>query len=108
MALSRDLVGASTPPLVLAILKRGPSYGYAIVKEVRDRSEGLLEWTEGMLYPVLHRLERDGLIHGFDQLADNGRTRRYYELTRAGRKELERQRSDWKAINAVLASAWEA
>ena len=61
----RELVAASSKPLALSILARGDSYGYEIIQEVRSRSEGQLTWTDGMLYPVLHRLEKDGLITSF-------------------------------------------
>ena len=56
---SKDLVAASSTPIVLAILARGESYGYEILQEVRAVSGGELEWTDGMLYPLLHRLERE-------------------------------------------------
>jgi PadR family transcriptional regulator, regulatory protein PadR len=58
MSINKDLVAASSTPLVLAILAEGDSYGYAILQRVRELSGGELEWTDGMLYPVLHRLER--------------------------------------------------
>ena len=62
MDLSKDLVAASATPLVLAILADGDSYGYAIIKRVTELSGGHLQWTDGMLYPVLHRLERQGHV----------------------------------------------
>jgi DNA-binding PadR family transcriptional regulator len=62
MDLGKDLVAASATPLVLAILAEGDSYGYAIIKRVTELSGGHLQWTDGMLYPVLHRLERQGLV----------------------------------------------
>jgi PadR family transcriptional regulator, regulatory protein PadR len=62
MDLGKDLVAASATPLVLAILAEGESYGYAIIKRVSELSGGHLRWTDGMLYPVLHRLERNGLV----------------------------------------------
>ena len=57
MELYKDLVAASATPLVLSILKEGDSYGYAIIKRVKELSEREMNWTDGMLYPVLHRLE---------------------------------------------------
>ena len=60
MSINKDLVAASSTPLVLAILAEGDSYGYAILQRVRVLSDGDISWTDGMLYPVLHRLERDG------------------------------------------------
>ena len=64
MDINKDLVAATATPLVLAILAEGDSYGYAILKRVSDLSGGELQWTDGMLYPVLHRLERQGHIKG--------------------------------------------
>ena len=60
--LTKDLVAASSKPLLLSILAGGESYGYEIIQKVRELSGGRIEWSDGMLYPVLHRLERDGLI----------------------------------------------
>ncbi len=62
MAIYKDLVAASATPLILSILAEGESYGYAISKRVRELSAGQMQWTDGMLYPVLHRLEKQKLI----------------------------------------------
>ena len=62
MHIDKDLVAASATPLVLALLAEGESYGYAILKRVRALSGGDLEWTDGMLYPLLHRLRRLGYV----------------------------------------------
>jgi len=102
----KDLVAASATPLVLAILNKGPSYGYAIIQAVRDLSGGALEWSEGMLYPVLHRLEDQGLIESFDQRGDTGRQRRYYRLSADGKRALATERQKWSVVNAALEKAW--
>src|SRR5512144_2237757 len=78
MDMSKDLVAASATPLVLAILAEGDSYGYAIIKRVAELSGGHLQWTDGMLYPVLHRLERNGLVSAKWSASENGRRRKYY------------------------------
>jgi PadR family transcriptional regulator PadR len=106
VTVSKDLVGASAVPLVLSILRREPSYGYAIAREVRERSNGVLEWSEGMLYPVLHRMEREGWIAASVEKVEGGRPRRYYRLTRSGLKELDRQRRQWTDVHAVLVACW--
>ena len=62
MELAKDLIGASAAPLILSILKEGESYGYALIQRVHELSKGEIEWTDGMLYPVLHRLAEQGLI----------------------------------------------
>lgn len=103
--ISKDLVAASATPLVLAILRKGPSYGYAIIQEVRELSGGELEWSEGMLYPVLHRMEDQALITSYEERGDNGRKRKYYELATAGRRALTAERKQWAVVNATLAKA---
>ena len=84
MNISKDLVAASAAPLVLAILGEEESYGYAIRKRVSELSGGELEWTDGMLYPVLHRLERNGYIEAQWGTSEAGRRRKYYRLTKPG------------------------
>jgi len=103
---AKDLVAASATPLVLAILKKGDSYGYAIIQEVRALSGGQLEWSEGMLYPVLHRMEDEGLIESFEQRGDNGRMRKYYRLRADGKRALADERRQWDAVHAALTKAW--
>lgn len=102
MDIGKDLVAASATPLVLAILAEGESYGYAIIKRVGELSGGELQWTDGMLYPVLHRLERDNLVKASWGESDTGRRRKYYQLTKAGAEELERQKQQWQVINKAL------
>jgi PadR family transcriptional regulator, regulatory protein PadR len=102
----KELVAASATPLVLSILARGDSYGYAIIQRVHELSDGHLEWTDGMLYPILHRLEEQRLVESYWQETDTGRKRKYYRLREAGRRVLGEQRAQWTAVNAALALAW--
>ena len=106
MNLSKDLVAASAVPLLLGILSEGQSYGYAIARRVRELSGDEIQWSEGMLYPVLHRLEEQGHIESFWQDSETGRRRRYYRVTRLGRAELERQREQWELVRKTLDRAW--
>jgi len=106
MDLGKDLVAASATPLVLAILAEGDSYGYAIIKRVAQMSGGHLQWTDGMLYPVLHRLERQGYVASRWAASDNGRKRKYYRITRAGRSQLAAQRRQWNAVDDTLRGFW--
>ncbi len=108
MSISKDLVAASSTPLVLAILAEGDSYGYAILKRVRELSGGELNWTDGMLYPVLHRLERSGLIVARWDQAESGRRRKYYRVTEAGRGQLAEERRQWRAVDEALEKIWMA
>lgn len=102
----KDLVAASSTSLILSILAQGESYGYAIIQRVRELSDEELEWTDGMLYPILHRLERQGLIASEWRTADTGRRRKYYRLQRAGREVLERERQEWMTVHGALTKLW--
>src|SRR5690242_2773431 len=106
MDLGKDLVAASATPLVLAILAEGDSYGYAIIKRVAELSGGHLQWTDGMLYPVLHRLERQELVSSKWSASESGRRRKYYRITKEGRAELAAQRQQWQAVDNTLRGVW--
>ena len=102
MSLPKDFVAASATPLILSILNRGDSYGYAIIHDVRELSGGEMEWADGMLYPILHRLEKRNLIESYWGTADTGRKRKYYRLKREGQKELDMQRKNWQDLYGML------
>ena len=102
MSIGKDLVAASATPLVLAILSEGESYGYAIIKRVEELSGGELQWTDGMLYPVLHRLERAGYLESTWGKSESGRRRKYYRLTEGGEAELADQRRQWQVVDSTL------
>jgi PadR family transcriptional regulator, regulatory protein PadR len=106
MSINKDLVAASSTPLVLAILVEEDSYGYAILQRVRELSGGALEWTDGMLYPVLHRLERSGLVESRWEKSESGRRRKYYRVTNAGRKQLADERRQWRTVDEALRKIW--
>ena len=106
MEFNKDLIAASSSPIVLAILAEGDSYGYAILKRVRELSGGRMEWTDGMLYPVLHRLERLGHIKARWEVAESGRRRKYYRITPAGRDQLGKDRRQWQAVDDTLKGLW--
>ena len=99
----KELVAASAEPLVLSLLSKGESYGYAIIQEVKARSEGRLNWTDGMLYPVLHRMERRGLIKARWGESDTGRKRKYYSLKKDGKLAMQKHHEHWTLIDGVLA-----
>ena len=106
MNIQKDLVAASATPLVLAILSEGESYGYAIIKRVAELSRGELQWTDGMVYPLLHRLERSGFVKAVWGESETGRRRKYYRLTSAGATHLARQRREWQVIELALSGIW--
>jgi PadR family transcriptional regulator, regulatory protein PadR len=104
--IDKDLVAASATPLVLAILADGESYGYAILKKVNELSAGEMRWTDGMLYPLLHRLERLGYIRASWRVAPSGRRRKHYSITRAGSEQLADRRRQWDVVTDALNRVW--
>jgi len=107
MEINKDLMAASSTPIVLAILAEGDSYGYAILKRVRELSGGRIEWTDGMLYPVLHRLERLAHVEARWEVAESGRRRKYYRITSLGRTQLAEEHKQWQAVDATLKGVWQ-
>src|SRR5258705_13932883 len=100
--LRKELVAASAEPLILSLLAKGESYGYAIIQEIKVRSQDQMQWTDGMLYPVLHRMENKGWIKSRWQEAENGRKRKYYSLKKDGKSALERHHEQWTIVHSVL------
>ncbi len=98
----KELVAASAEPVILSLLAKGESYGYAIIQEVTARSEGELQWTDGMLYPVLHRMESRGLIKSRWGESETGRKRKYYSLKKDGKAAMTRHYQQWSLVNSVL------
>ena len=103
----KELVAASAEPLILSLLEKGESYGYAIIQEIKARSNGHLQWTDGMLYPVLHRMEDKGWIKSRWDEGENGRKRKYYSLKQDGKKAHKKHREQWLKVHSVLAGLWE-
>jgi DNA-binding PadR family transcriptional regulator len=106
MKISKDLNAASASAIVLGILQTGESYGYAIVQKVRELSVGEVEWTDGMLYPILHRLEADGLITARWGESETGRKRKYYRLTPQALPVMEDDRRQWQTVDAIFNRLW--
>lgn len=106
--ISRELKAASSKPMILAILSRGDSYGYQILQDILELSGGHWEWSEAMLYPVLHRLNSEGLIQSRWEIQDNGRRRKYYALTNTGKEALAVERNHWVLVHNALSSLWGA
>jgi PadR family transcriptional regulator PadR len=104
--MSKELVAASSRPMVLSILAGGESYGYEILQRVTLLSEGRVQWSDGMLYPVLRRLEKEGLIRGDWRTMDSGRRRKYYRLSGKGKRQLETDRAGWLAMFDALSLTW--
>ena len=105
--ITKVLVAASSKPLILSILKQGENYGYQIIQTINEVSGGEMNWSDGMLYPVLHRLEKDGMIISEWKLSDNGRMRKYYHITERGHEELKTEKQQWLFVHKTLLKLWE-
>ena len=103
---SKGLVAASSKPVILTILAGGEMYGYQIIQRVLELSGGTLEWSEGLLYPLLHRLEDESFVRSQWKKSENGRLRKYYRLTESGKRELEKERREWMKVHGVLVRLW--
>jgi PadR family transcriptional regulator PadR len=104
--LAKELVAASTEPLILSLLSQGESYGYALIQEVKRLSGEKIEWTDGMLYPVLHRMEANRWIKARWVEIENGRKRKYYAIKKDGQRALKEKREQWSLISSVLNGLW--
>ena len=104
--LTKELVAASTEPLILSLLSHGESYGYELIQEVKRLSGEKIEWTDGMLYPVLHRMEKNGWIKSRWVEVKSGRKRKYYSIKKDGQAALKEKREQWTLLNGVLSGLW--
>ncbi|NNF36312.1 MAG: PadR family transcriptional regulator [Saprospiraceae bacterium] len=104
--ISKNLSAATTKAIILGILKHRKNYGYLILRNIKEISGGRIEWSDGMLYPVLHRLENDGFIRSEWKMSEESRPRKYYMITNAGRRELINEKEQWRQINSVLLKIW--
>lgn len=103
---SNTLVAASSKPIILSLLLAGESYGYEILQRVRTVTGGKMEWSSAMLYPVLRRMEREGLIRSEWKLSEKNRMRKYYRLTELGHQELEIEKDIWISLQEALRRLW--
>jgi DNA-binding PadR family transcriptional regulator len=104
--ISKALVAASTKPIILSILLAGEDYGYHIIQRVKGISGGSLEWSDRMLYPVLRRMEDEGLLVSRWVMVEEGRMRRYYRITEKGHEELEKEKLQWQSVVHALSKLW--
>jgi PadR family transcriptional regulator, regulatory protein PadR len=105
--LAKELVAASTEPLILSLLAKGENYGYALIQDVKRLSGDKIEWTDGMLYPVLHRMEDNGWINSRWVQIENGRKRKYYSIRKDGVRALKDKREQWTLVSSVFSGLWE-
>lgn len=101
MPFDKGLLGGSTPLLLLSLLNEGDRYGYEIIRTLSARSEQAFAFQEGTLYPILHRMERAGWVRAYEKTAE-GRRRRYYAITDAGKKQLAAETAQWRAFSGAV------
>lgn len=104
--IDKELIGATTTSITLSILRQGDSYGYEIIQRVTELTSGKLEWTEAMLYQVLHRMEDSQLVRSYWQKSSSGRRRKYYSITEAGVAALEDKERQWRIIADLMRRLW--
>lgn len=109
MKIEKSLLSGSTPLLVLSLLKDGDKYGYEMIEELAKRSDDTFQLKEGTLYPLLHAMEKEGLVKSYTKQTPSGRERKYYQLTAAGGSRLEYKEKEWKLfsekVNAVIGAS---
>jgi len=89
------------PTLILEALVHEPTHGYRIAQSIKERSEGVLDFKEGTLYPALHKLETEGMVESYGSV-EKGRPRRYYRITKSGRRMLTKDREEWQALSRAV------
>lgn len=104
--MNQEFVKGTAVPLVLRVLTQGPQHGYGIIQAIREQSGGVIEFSEGTIYPLLHALEREGLLSSAWEVLPSGRRRKLYSLTGRGAERLTRLTADWRqfrsAVDAIL------
>lgn len=105
MALEKSLVSGSMTMLLLGLLNEKDMYGYEMIESLRCKSENVFELKAGTLYPLLHGMEEKNLLTSYEQEA-GGKVRRYYRITREGKRCLKQKKEDWdtyaKAVESVI------
>ncbi len=104
--LSKELIGASSIPIILTIISANETYGYDIIQRVKAASDNKMVWKDGTLYPVLHKLEKGGYIESYWKVGDSGRKRKYYRINEDGKKELDAKKENWIFMNNLLEKLW--
>lgn len=104
--LDKKLIAFNSSLLILQLISEKEQYGYQLIKELEIRSNDTFSLKEGTLYPILHSLESEGAIESFETQAETGRIRKYYRITKQGKKLLEKKKAEWNkyqmAVNKVV------
>ncbi|NLD46281.1 MAG: PadR family transcriptional regulator [Clostridiaceae bacterium] len=109
MKINKELMKGSTSILILSLLENENMYGYQITQALKKKSDNVFDLKEGTLYPMLHGLENENAIESYWLDADNGKRRKYYKITREGKKLLKHKKCEWetytKAVNSIIGGA---
>lgn len=105
-SISKELIGATSIPIVLSILKTGDSYGYEIVQRVKKLSDGQVQWNEASIYPVLKKLESEGMIQSYWKMNEGERPRKYYTILEKGEKQIENNKLNLELIYSLFGKLW--
>ena len=105
-SISKELVGASSIPIILAVLRNGDNYGYEIVQKVKKLTDGEIKWKEASIYPVLKKMENYGMIKSYWKVEESERPRKYYTILEPGKTQLEQNRHEWELLYSVLTKLW--
>ena len=100
--MDKGLIGGSTVLMLLSLISRKDKYGYEIIKELKEKSDNTFNFKEGTLYPVLHRMENNGLIKSYRKEAENGKERKYYSITNLGKERLEEEKLQWEKFTVSV------
>ena len=107
MAERKDVVQGTLDLLVLRILATRPMHGWGVMQRIRHLTEDVFQVTTGSLFPALRRLEENGWLSGYWDVSENNRKARYYAITKAGHKQLAREKQHWKSITAAVEKVME-
>ena len=102
MSYQKELLGASTGLLILGSIAQSPRYAYDLIRGINDAADGLFEWKEGTIYPVLQKLEKAGLVRSEWRQGKKGHRRKYYQITSRGRGMLKTNLKQWSAIHKLI------
>ena len=102
MKIKKELVGASTSLLILGVVSKSPSYGYQIIKNINGEGADVFTWQEGTIYPVLHKLEKEGYLRSQWQTAESGRRRKYYYITQKGMEAIADCSNQWNEFHRLV------
>ena len=104
--LSKELMAATSTSIILSVLRDDESYGYELIRKVEDITDGHVIYKEGTLYPILRKMEDQGWVLSVKKTMDNGRMRKYYRLTKAGKKTLDDNVDQWLIVVGILKRLW--